>query len=56
MKEFKTILDLTGNLHLIPQVIAIDVLKRVTDWLVTPGASIDDDYIKRQLDYASKFI
>ena len=56
MKEFKTVLDLTCNLHLIPQEVALDTLKRVTDWLVTPGNTINDEYIKRQLDYASKFI
>ena len=56
MKEFKNILDLTCNLHLIPNIVAIDTLKRITDWLVTPGNSVDDNYIKKQLAYASKFV
>jgi hypothetical protein len=55
MKEFKNITDLTCNLHLIPEIVAVDVLKRIVDWL-TSGGSSEDGYIKRQLAYASKFI
>ncbi|MEG0181646.1 MAG: hypothetical protein RR657_07105 [Peptostreptococcaceae bacterium] len=56
MKEFKTVIDLTCNLHLIPGTVALDVLKRIVDWMLTPGTSVEDDYIKRQLFYASKFL
>ncbi|MEG0181543.1 MAG: hypothetical protein RR657_06590 [Peptostreptococcaceae bacterium] len=56
MKEFKTVIDLTCNLHLIPGTVALDVLKRIVDWMLTPGTSVEDDYIKRQLSYASEFL
>ncbi|MEG1411628.1 MAG: hypothetical protein RSD36_17465 [Terrisporobacter sp.] len=56
MKEFKTISDLTCNIHLIPQVVATDALKRILDWMLNPEADVNDDYIKRQLSYAGKFI
>lgn len=56
MKEFRNVLDLTCNLHLIPEQVAIDVLKRIVDWLSSLEATIEDEYIKSQLKYASKFI
>lgn len=55
MKEFKNVVDLTCNLHLIPETIAVDVLKRMVDWLASGGTS-EDNYIKRQLAYASQFL
>lgn len=56
MKEFKTVIDLTCNLHLIPGTVALDVLKRIVDWMLSPGTSVEDDYIQRQLSYASEFL
>lgn len=56
MKEFKTVIELTCNLHLLPSNVAIDVLKRIVDWLNSTNATVEDDYIKRQLKYASMFI
>lgn len=55
MKEFKTISDLSFNLDLIPKEAAIDVMKRIIDW-TSSGGSYEDDYVKRQLEYASKFL
>lgn len=55
MKEFKTVLDLTCNLHLIPETVSVDVLKRIVDWMISDG-SLEDQYVINQLQYASKFI
>lgn len=40
----------------IPNEVVIDVMQRIFDWMESPGASIDDDYIKRQIEYAKRFI
>lgn len=56
MKEFKTIIELTCNLHLLPSNVAIDVLKRIVDWLNNTNTTVEEDYIKIQLKYASMFI
>lgn len=50
-----TINDLSFNLHLIPNSIVIDVLKRIIDW-TSSGGSYEDDYVKRQVEYAFKFV
>ena len=39
----------------IPEVVVVDILQRIFDW-VESGGSIDDDYIKRQIEYAKRFI
>ncbi len=56
MKEFKTVIELTCNLHLLPSNVAIDVLKRIVDWLNNTNTTVEEDYIKIQLKYASMFI
>lgn len=56
MKEFKTVIELTCNLHVLPSNVAIDVLKRIVDRLNNTNTTVEDDYIKRQLKYASMFI
>lgn len=55
MSEFKNYSELRFNLELLPTHIALDVMSRITDWLVS-GGNIDDNYIKKQLEFASKFI
>ena len=55
MKEFKTFTDFRYNMHLIPEVVALDVIVRIQDWLMS-GGSLEDEYIKKQLKFASKFI
>lgn len=55
MSEFKNYSELRFNLDLIPAGVALDVMSRITDWLVS-GGNIDDNYIKKQLEFASKFI
>ena len=55
MKEFNTFSDFRFNLHLIPVVIALDVMVRINDWVVS-GGQLDDSYIKQQLKYASQFV
>ena len=55
MKEFKTFMDFRMNIDLIPTTVALDVMTRINDWLISDG-NIEDKYIKRQLQYASQFI
>jgi hypothetical protein len=55
MKEFKTFTDFRYNMHLIPEVVALDVIVRIQDWLMS-GGSLEDEYIKKQLKFASQFI
>ena len=55
MKEFKTFMDFRMNIDLIPTTVALDVMTRINDWLISDG-NIEDEYIKRQLQYASQFI
>lgn len=55
MKEFKSFNDLRCNIHLIPEIVALDVLARINDWILS-GGSLDDVYIKNQLKFASEFI
>ena len=55
MKEFKTFTEFRYNMYLIPEVVALDVLCRINDWIIS-GGSLDDDYVKRQLVFASQFI
>ena len=49
MKEFKTFTDFRYNIHLIPEVVALDVIVRIQDWLMS-GGSLEDEYIKKQLN------
>ena len=55
MKEFKTVSDLCNYWGLVPEVVALDVLGRILDWLVSGGEE-KDEYIQRQLRFASQFI
>ena len=55
MKEFKTFNDLKYNIHLIPEAVALDVMMRINDWMLS-GGNLNDSYISNQLQYASKFI
>ena len=55
MKEFKSFTDFRYNLHLVPEVVALDVMVRIQDWIIS-GGSLEDEYIKQQLRFASKFI
>ena len=55
MKEFKTFTEFRFNMDLVPVAVAFDVVVRVNDWLLS-GGNIEDEYIKRQLQYVSQFI
>lgn len=55
MKEFKTFHDFRMNMNLIPEIVALDVLVRMNDWILA-GGTLEDEYIKRQLKFASHFI
>ena len=55
MKEFKTFSEFRYNMHLIPEIVALDILTRINDWVMS-GGSLEDEYIKVQLKFASQFI
>lgn len=55
MKEFKSFAEFRLNMHLVPTVVVFDVITRINDWIIS-GGSLDDDYVKRQLEYASMFL
>ena len=55
MKEFKSFIEFRYNMYLIPEIVALDVLTRITDWIMS-GGSLEDEYIKKQLKFASQFI
>ena len=47
--------ELSSKIHLIPEVVVIDALKRIIDW-TSSGGSYQDDYVVRQINYALSFI
>ena len=55
MKEFNSFTDFRLNMELIPKVVALDVMVRINDWLQS-GGSLEDEYVKSNLKFASKFI
>ena len=55
MKEFNSFIELRCNLDLIPVTVALDVMTRINDWILS-GGSIEDEYVKKQLKFASQFI
>ncbi|MGL5328299.1 MAG: DUF6877 family protein [Peptostreptococcaceae bacterium] len=55
IKEFNNFSDFRFNMHLIPEIVAFDVLVRINDWILS-GGSLEDEYVKIKLRYASQFI
>lgn len=55
-QSFENIIDLSCNLHLIPSYVAADVMKRILDWVTVEGHTETDEYVSRQLRYASLFL
>ena len=55
MKEFKSFIEFRYNMYLIPEIVALDVLTRINDWIMS-GGSLEDEYVKKQLEFASQFI
>ena len=55
MKEFKSFIEFRYNMYLIPEIVALDVLCRINDWIIS-GGSLEDEYVKKQLEFASQFI
>ena len=55
-QSFENIIDLSCNLHLIPSYVAADVVKRILDWVTVEGHTETDEYVLRQLRYASLFL
>lgn len=54
-EEFNSYEEFTLRYNEIPEIVALDVFKRICDWL-SNGGSVGDDYVKKQLEYASRFI
>lgn len=55
-QSFENVIDLSCNLHLIPSYVAADVMKRILDWVTVEGHTETDEYVLRQLRYASLFL
>ena len=55
MKEFKSFIEFRYNMYLIPEIVALDILCRINDWIIS-GGSLEDEYVKKQLKFASQFI
>ena len=55
MKEFKTFIEFRYNMYLIPEIVALDIITRINDWIMS-GGSLEDEYVKKQLKFASQFI
>lgn len=55
MKEFKNFSEFRMNMYLIPEIVALDVVVRIQDWIIS-GGSLEDEYVKKQLKFASQFI
>lgn len=55
MKKFNNFSEFRFNMHLVPEIVALDVMVRINDWLMS-GGSLEDEYVKKQLDFASQFI
>ena len=55
MKKFNSFSDFRFNMHLVPEIVALDVLTRINDWIMS-GGSLEDEYVKANLDFASQFI
>lgn len=49
--EFKDYNEFRLNIDLVPTDVALDVMTRICDWLVS-GGNLNDNYIKTQLKYA----
>ena len=55
MKEFKNFTEFRLNMNLVPEVVALDTLVRINDWLIS-GGQLEDRYVKQVLTFASQFI
>ena len=55
MKEFKTLKDLFNNLDLIPEIVGLDVMVRIQDWMMS-GVKEEEQYIQKQLKFDIQFI
>lgn len=54
-EEFNSYEEFTLRYNEIPEIVALDVFKRICDWL-SSGGSVEDEYVKKQLEYASRHI
>lgn len=54
-KSFKDFSDFRYNMHLVPEIVALDTLVRIQDWMLS-GGSLEDEYVKTKLKYASQFL
>lgn len=55
MNELKIYHEFRSNIHILPTHVALDVLLRINDWVVS-GGKIEDEYVQNQIKYANKFI
>jgi hypothetical protein len=55
MKEFKSFIEFRYNMYLVPEIIALAIITRINDWIMS-GGSLEDEHVKKQLKFASQFI
>ena len=55
MNELKIYHEFISNIHILPTYVALDVLLRINDWIVS-GGNLEDEYVQNQIKYANKFI
>ena len=55
MKEFKNFTEFRFNMNLVPEIVALDTLVRINDWITSRG-QLEDRYVKQVLTFASQFI
>ena len=55
MKEFKNFTEFRLNMNLVPEIVALDAMVRINDW-VSSGGSLEDRYVKQILTFVSQFI
>lgn len=55
MKVFENFTDFRINMDLIPEIVALDVLCRINDFVLS-GGDLESNYVKKQLKFASQFI
>ncbi len=55
-KPFENYDEMSLNASIIPLELRADTFKRISDWLSSEGNTIEDDYVKNQIDVVNKVL
>lgn len=44
------------DLEKVPNIVVSDAFKRISDWMQQEESSINDDYVKKQVEYMKSFV